>query len=361
MIQTSLLRRRFVFYSMKDLLIVGFGLAGLSIAKHAEDRNLSFAVVSDYSQKSSRVAGGILNPIAVKRMKPVRKVEDFLPYANKYYNVLELKLNTNIFSNTEIKVAIHNVEQENGWYESYDKPRVQPHILKDIFVNPDNNLSFKKVGTVNGFLVDLKTLFNFAKDYYSKEFQWISDSLKYPELEISEQKISYNKQDYKNLIFCQGFGIIDNPFFNNLGIYGNKGDYLIIKSKKLKLENIAKAKYFLIPIGNDFYKFGATYQREPLNHVPSKQAEMQMVEALEKMINVPYEIVDQVCGIRPTTKDRHPILGTHQKHSRLHVLNGFGSRGVMTSPLLGKELIDHIFDGKEIDPQVSIQRIYAQI
>ena len=63
---------------MKDILIVGFGLAGLSIARHAGLKGKSFDIISNQSQLSSRIAGGILNPVAVKRMKPVWQVEEFL-------------------------------------------------------------------------------------------------------------------------------------------------------------------------------------------------------------------------------------------------------------------------------------------
>lgn len=345
---------------MKDLLIVGFGLAGLSVAKHADDRKLSFDIISDQSQLSSRIAGGILNPIAIKRMKPVWRVEEFLPFAKGYYNSLESTFKTNFYSSRDIKVAIHNIEQENNWFESWDKPRVQPFLIKELEKNNQTSVKSIKLGTVKGGIVNLINLFIKAQEYYEAQNIWFNESFKYSELNLSDTHIEFKNKSYKHLIFCEGFGITQNPFFNDLGIYGNKGDYLIIESKDLQFENILKAKYFLIPLGDDLYKFGATYQREPLNHQPSEESKRQMLEALNKMIDVPYKIVDQVCGIRPTTKDRKPILGTHKTYKNIHIINGFGSRGVMTSPLLGQNLISNIFDGVVLDKEVSIDRIYAQ-
>jgi glycine/D-amino acid oxidase-like deaminating enzyme len=345
---------------MKDVLIVGFGLAGLSIAKHAEDKGLSFDIISDNSQKSSRIAGGILNPIAVKRMKPVWNVEKFLPFANDFYKTLEFKYKQSFIFKQMLKVAIHSTEQENNWYESYDKPRVNPHILKQLETNHNKHINFNKVGTVSAALVNLKSLFTCALEYYSNQCNWVKESFNHSALNISDEKIYYYKKEYRHVIFCEGFGVTNNPFFNDLGIYGNKGDYIILESKDLNYNNILKSRYFLIPLGKDLYKFGATYQRKPLNHQPSEDARRQMTEALDRMINVPYKIVDQVCGIRPTTKDRKPILGTHRNHKNLHLLNGFGSRGVMTSPLLGHLLIEHIFENGPIENEVSIDRIYAQ-
>ena len=351
---------RFVLGIMKDVLIVGFGLAGLSIAAHAEDNNLSLKIISNKSQMSSKIAGGILNPIAVKRMKPVWKVEEFLPYAKSYYMLLESRYGSKFYHSKLIKVAIHNIEQENNWYQSYDKLRVQPHIQKLLETNTDVNIKIKRLGSIKAGVVDLKLLFQSSRDYHSKKKMWIEDTFKYTNLKFINGNIEYNNEIYKHLIFCEGFGTTINPFFKDLGIYGNKGDYLIIESSQLKYNHLLKSKYFLIPLGNNLYKYGATYQRSPLNHQPSEEAKSQMVEALNKMISSPYKVVDQLCGIRPTTKDRKPILGTHKNYKNIHILNGFGSRGVMTSPLLGKNLIEHIFEGTPLDKEVSIDRIYAR-
>ena len=59
--------RVFYFYAMKDFIIVGAGLAGISFAETALLNNKSFVVISDASQNSSIVAAGIYNPVIVKR------------------------------------------------------------------------------------------------------------------------------------------------------------------------------------------------------------------------------------------------------------------------------------------------------
>lgn len=345
---------------MKDLLIVGFGLAGLSMTRHAELKNKTFDIISNQSQLSSKIAGGIINPVAVKHMKPVWQVEKYLPFAIEYYKSLNKKYQNKSFQEQIIKVFIHDTEQENNWYEAKDKSRLAPYLSPEIKVNTNKFLQVDKLGEIKAGLVNLNMLLNSAKAYFENQKSWISESFEYSKLIIQANKIIYNDLDYKHIVFCEGFGVIHNPYFNNLGIYGNKGDYLILKSKNLQLKNILKAKYFLIPLGDDLYKFGATYQREPLNHEPSENAKVQMLLALDKMFDAPFKIIDQVCGIRPTTRDRRPVLGTHQYYDNAHILNGFGSRGVIISPLLGKYLIDHIFEQEPLPDEVSIRRIYAQ-
>jgi len=345
---------------MKDLLIVGFGLAGLSVAKHAKDMNLSFDIITNHSQKSSRIAGGIINPVAVKRMKPVWQIERFLDYAKFFYKDLKKDLKTSIYKDISLQVFIHNIEQENNWFEACDNPRLQAFLNPKLKVVSDSPLKAHKFGLIKAGLVHLTELFSASEQYFKSHDMLSFDRFQYNKIKIVNDSVQYKNQTYKYIIFCDGFGVTQNPYFNNLGIYGNKGDYLIIKSEKLQQKHVCKAKYFLIPLGDDLYKFGATYQRRLLNHSPSNEAKSQMIKALENMINVPYKIVGQVCGIRPTTKDRKPILGSHHTYKNLYTLNGFGSRGVTTSPKLGKDLLDHIIQAKPIDPEVSIQRIYAQ-
>ena len=127
---------------MKDICIIGFGLAGMAVTRHAEMRQMSFDVISDGSQMSSKVAGGLLNPVSVKRMKPVWQVENFMDYARSYYSDLSKKLNTELFSEIPIQVYIHNTEQENNWYEAYDNPRIKP------FINPKNKHQIKEIGDI---------------------------------------------------------------------------------------------------------------------------------------------------------------------------------------------------------------------
>lgn len=158
------------------------------------------------------------------------------------------------------------------------------------------------------------------------------------------------------LFFAEGFGFQYNPFFKNIPIQGNKGEYLIIKSEALQLNAILKSKYFLIPLGNDVYKFGATYNRNDVSNSATEQAREELSMHLNKLINCEYEIINQVAGIRPTVRDKKPIYGTHPKFQNIHLLNGMGSRGLLMAPLLAKELIRHIENESSLRKEVNVRR-----
>jgi flavin-dependent dehydrogenase len=50
-----------------NTLIVGFGIAGLSIAHQLRRNKISFHVIDSSENSSSLVAGGVLNPTVLKR------------------------------------------------------------------------------------------------------------------------------------------------------------------------------------------------------------------------------------------------------------------------------------------------------
>ena len=81
-----------------------------------------------------------------------------------------------------------------------------------------------------------------------------------------------------------------------------------------------------------------------------------MIEKLKKVITVPYKIIDQTAGVRPTVKDRRPLVGVHPTYSNLAILNGLGTRGVMIAPTVAKQLFHHLEKGEELDPVTNIQR-----
>ena len=81
-----------------------------------------------------------------------------------------------------------------------------------------------------------------------------------------------------------------------------------------------------------------------------------MVEKLKKVLTVPYKIVEQTAGIRPTVRDRRPLVGMHPAYKRLAILNGLGTRGVMIAPTVAKQLFNNLENDKKLDSEIDIKR-----
>ena len=77
---------------MVDYIIVGLGLAGISFCEQLEENGKSFKVISDHSEQASLVAGGLYNPIILKRFTMAWKANLQMAMLTTCYKRLEQKL-----------------------------------------------------------------------------------------------------------------------------------------------------------------------------------------------------------------------------------------------------------------------------
>ena len=81
-----------------------------------------------------------------------------------------------------------------------------------------------------------------------------------------------------------------------------------------------------------------------------------------KIINIDdISIVNQSFGFRPTTPDRKPFIGEHPLIKNIYTLNGMGSKAVLMAPLLINELLESIFENKQLDNLVDIKRFIKKV
>ncbi len=138
----------------------------------------------------------------------------------------------------------------------------------------------------------------------------------------------------------------------------NKGEYITVKAPELKLKAMLKSSLFIIPLGDDLYKVGATYSREDYTINTTQGAKEELTLKLAKIISCSFTIVDHVAGIRPTTRDRRPFLGTLKDSSAKVFFNGLGTRGITSAPSLAKDLYLHLERGESLHKEIDIKRYY---
>ena len=154
----------------------------------------------------------------------------------------------------------------------------------------------------------------------------------FDQLRPEAEGISYKDVKAASVIFCEGFGLRKNPYFNYLPLNGTKGELLVINAPELKEPRVIKSGVFIIPIGEDRYLVGATYKWKDYTNTPTEDARTELLEKLKKFLLCDFEVEEQHAGIRPTVPDRRPLVGRHPLYHQLYVLNGLGSRGVLIAP-----------------------------
>ncbi|MGC6431690.1 MAG: NAD(P)/FAD-dependent oxidoreductase [Jejuia sp.] len=341
-----------------DYIVVGLGLAGTSFCEQLRLNNKSFIVFDDSSQKSSTVAGGLYNPVVLKRFTAIWKGDEQLDLAMQHYQVLEELLKITLDYKIPVYRKFASIEEQNDWFTASDKPMLSKYLSNRIIQNDNEAIKapfgFGKV--LHTGRIDVKKLIASYKSFLQYNGTISSESFNYDALEHMAEGVVYKQLRAKHIVFSEGFGVAKNPFFTNLQLSPTKGELLTIYAPELKIDYVLKGPVFLIPIGNDLYIVGATYELYDLTHTTTEKAKTKMLEGLKGMICCDFEIIKQVAGIRPTVRDRRPMIGRHAKLHNMYLLNGLGTRGVMIGPYVAKKLYHFIEENAPIEKEINISR-----
>ncbi|WP_334055861.1 NAD(P)/FAD-dependent oxidoreductase [Polaribacter sp. P097] len=341
-----------------DYIIVGLGLAGLAFAEQLIKANKSFIVFEDSSQTSSLVAGGVYNPVILKRFTPVWNAKQQLELALPFYESLEEKFQTTFDYKFQTKKVFKSIEDQNNWFTALDNPK----LVEFLEPNLDHE---QKQGVISSFgfgnvkqtgRIDTKKLVDTYRAYLEKRDMIRFEQFKHQQIKFHPNHVQYQDIDSSTIVFCEGFGMRENIFFNYLPLNEVKGELITIHAPNLKIDFQLKSTLFVLPLGEDNYKVGATFNWSDKTSKPSKEGREELIEKLNKVIDVPYTILSQTAGIRPTIKDRRPLVGRQPAFPNLAILNGLGTRGVMIAPTMADALFNYLEKGKELDPEINIKR-----
>lgn len=211
--------------------------------------------------------------------------------------------------------------------------------------------------------LDLHTFLLALQKHQQQAGLRLPGTLDYSRLAVGRNEVSYNREFMaRAVIFCEGIGILANPWFCHLPFYPVKGESLLFESRKLTLPaTIFHHHKWIIPEGSHRFRVGSTYDRgvvEPGQNTtlradaftPSATGTMELLTALDHMLTKPVSpnLLERSAGVRPATRDRLPYLGPHPQQPQLYVFNGLGSKGALMAPWLATRLADFLTTGSEL-------------
>jgi glycine oxidase len=185
------------------------------------------------------------------------------------------------------------------------------------------------------------------------------EKVDYDSIDLSNT--SYKGTKYREIIFCEGYHGLENPWFNYLPLQATKGETLTITSNEITRNASLNRKCFVLPIERNEFKVGATYSWDNPTLNLTEEAKEELITQLQQLTTGNFEVIDQEAGVRPTVLDRRPLLGRHPIHTSLIIFNGLGTKGYLMAPLLAKELVDSLFNKKELDKEIHIQRYQKRL
>jgi glycine/D-amino acid oxidase-like deaminating enzyme len=345
---------------MIDYIIVGQGLAGTVLAYTFEKEGREFIIAEEESlDAASQVAAGIYNPVTGKRMVKTWKANTLFPYLEKFYKEMEVWLGESFLYELPIYKPFGSIEEQNHWISQSSFADVED--LVSTSVPPSRyeqfiNNRFGGFETLRSGFLDVAKLISLYRSSSIKKGFYVKKEFHFPDMVLKDGYVEWNGIKSKKIIFCEGYKATYNPYFKWLPFVLAKGELLTVKTKNAGPDAIINKGVFILPQGKNVYKVGATYQWDYKDNNISEAAKQELTQKLDLLMKVPYEVIRQESGIRPTVKDRRPILGLHPQFKTLGIFNGLGTKGVSLAPYFAKSLVDFLEKGEDLDREVNIER-----
>lgn len=391
-------------YQSFDLVVLGGGIAGCCMAWESIRRNRRIALVDQPTPTtSSRVAAGLITPITGNRLASSWDFQSFFSSANLFYPYAQSNSQTTFWS-PKPALRIFTTQEESELFErkwenidESSRSEIQQYgitakRLPPSYFNPINapfgGFSMEPaarldtnafLNATHSYLHQRQSLFNAHIDLHSDVIA-TQEGFEFPSLKIQSQYL------------CLALGAAPCPtnLFPSLPLHPARGDILEIllptplnslaqQSPTLPLDSVIHRDAWLVPLANNSFLLGATYDRHSLDPTTDSTAGLLARQELLNRINqwfttpcsspsnhtidessIRHHTIDESsirnhtidersirnhrAAVRPASYDRHPLIGPHPNNTNLLCFNGLGSKGSLMAPKLASILWDSILN-----------------
>lgn len=340
----------------KEYLIIGQGLSGSNLGWQCFFNQISFDCIDNGGKtSSSRVAGGVVNPMSFKRLILSWNAQQLVSYAQSFYSKIETQIGVTVYHPFSLLRPFSSFEEQNNWAVRMTEPSFNNVLEFFEDTLPETIFQEFGIGKVNlAGRLDVERFLDLTAEYFKSNV--INEHFDFQELSIHTSHIHYKDKNYKGIIFSDGYQYINNPYFSYLPQNCTKGEILIIKSNQFPNQLISKGCFVMPFTKPNHFVVGATYKWDDLTTRQTDEAKFELLEKLEKIGTFDYEIIEHKVGIRPTVPDRRPLIGTHPTFKNVHLFNGMGSKAVMLAPHFSADFVSYLSNATELEKEVDIKR-----
>ena len=338
-----------------DYIIVGDGYAALFFAHQLLKEKKSFKLFSEGKKGASQVSAGIINPVVLKKFTTFWKAQEQIDYLKEVLLEIENYTGKNYLIDQNIHRIFHDENEKNLWTKKSANDDLRNFLNTDFNELPVVRNPYL-TGSVNqSGRLEVAMFFNDFINFLESQDFLVKERFDYNQIQIDSN--IYNNIQFKNIVFCEGIGVKENPFFSNIPVVPNKGHHIKVSLEKpLNTEVTIKKKHFLFPYNSELFFYGGTYDRDQLHSKIDDSAVEQLVNGLSEIYPHDFEVKEVNFGFRPTVKDRRPILGRHSEFENFYVFNGLGARGILNGCYFAKHLFNFTEHNVPLPEEVSLLR-----
>ena len=340
-----------------DYLIIGQGLVGTWLSYYALQAGKTCMVVNDsHTAAASQVASGVINPVTGRRIVQTWMIDTFLPFALKAYSDLGVQLNSTIVREAPVVLIHPSLQMQESFEYRYEHENV---YLQKNKASDFEACMYTPFGTgqINQTIwIDLNLMITGWREQLINNAQYLDAKFDIADLQITNEGVTWNGIQANRILFCDGIGSMQNPYFKMLPFAPNKGEALIVEIKDLPNQAIYKNNITIVPWEDQLFWVGSNYEWEFKDASPSIDFRTKMEMALRQLLKIPFNVVDHIAGIRPANQERRPFVGLHPSYPTIGICNGMGTKGCSLAPYFAHQLIEHCEQGSPIHPEASLER-----
>jgi glycine oxidase len=342
-----------------DFLIVGQGLAGSTLAIQLLNRGKSILVVDEPQRNNcSSVAAGLFNPITGMGIVKTWMAEPIFSALHEFYSSAQSALAEKFFFPQLLYRPFTSIEEQNNWMAK-SADQANQDFLEGIFNesywgdqihDPFGGILVKQAG-----FIDVSIFMHAVRQRLIEKDAYLNEDFDWGSLIFEDETVRYQSIVARKVISCVGAEGL-SPYFDWLPIRKLKGETITIRLKNEPRAIYNKGIYIVPTSKTGLYRVGSTYNLKDDSQGITDFGRRELEEKLTAILKMPFEVVDQQWGIRPTTVDRKPIIGAHPKHQNLIIFNGLGTKGVSLAPYFSGQLANWLIGNGEIQSEVNIKR-----
>jgi glycine/D-amino acid oxidase-like deaminating enzyme len=305
--------------------IVGQGLAGTCLAWEFLNRGVDFRIVDRGHGGSSRVAAGLINPVTGKNFEPTPHIAGFLPEAIAFYKNFAARFNLTVWHDAPILRLAADEREWNKMLEKRERPDVACWLA-------DNGAIHQTAGWLGalkltgGGRIDTRVFLDTSREVFQSHGIY--------------QNVEYKHDDVGPRIWCDGAtGLIAGRHGPHRSA---KGEILTLHAPTWDQTHIRiGAGGWLIPLGNQHFKAGSTYEWDQLDEIPTAEG-LDKVSSIARRLggDADFQVTAHEAGIRPILRRSEAVIGPIGESEWM--FNGLGSKGSLFAPGMARRLAEMI-------------------
>jgi glycine/D-amino acid oxidase-like deaminating enzyme len=356
-----------------DIIVLGGGLAGLSLAKELIDRNLKVCLI-DPKGISSGASGhpiGLANYATGRYAKLSWEAENCLQSLIKNLDEVQNRSPVRFWKQNGVlrpaldeDIATKTRENflETEWPDSATAEWLDASSLKEL--NPHIPSEFGGLWANKGCTVITPLYLQSLRDLLlSKGLVLIEKEYELHRNDAVHLKTHSGDEIQSALIAdCTGHQELPGDIKPKLKLHPVKGELLLFRrNEAIPFEHSLSALGYIGQMDQKYFAVGSTYEHHFEDEKTTEKGREKLIAKMKRVVPMLLEgaeIVEHWSGVRASTPNRLPIAGKHPVYDKYFALKGLGSKGLLYSAHASKLLADHITDSLPLPREIDIQRFF---